>query len=389
MASLNKLFQSEQDEVAGKLFRHARFKGGGGGGSQTTQTIQKADPWSGQQPFLTYGFDKAQDRYESNQPSFFPGNTIAPFNPNELAAQQAIIDYSTGARPQAMMQGAENTLTSELLANPYANPIFQSTRGLGQYGQDALQQSSVYTGSPILDESNISPTMQQMLSGSVMDNPYIPKAIDAFSRDATANFQQQVMPALRASQVAYQPGGSSRGDIASGIAAGNVGRSIADFSNRSYMDAFNSAQQQQMQAAQLMEGARGQRAQESLAQAQGAFSPALTGESLITGRAGAGMQAYPAAVQAPLDVYGTLGDVGFAQRELGQQTLDESINRYNFGENVEAQKLQDYMNLVQGNYGSNTMTSATRGGLGLAGQLQQGLGGIATLGGLMGLGSDS
>ena len=40
--------------ITGQLPPMAGAKGGGGGGgSQSTQTIQKADPWSGQQPFLT------------------------------------------------------------------------------------------------------------------------------------------------------------------------------------------------------------------------------------------------------------------------------------------------------------------------------------------------
>ena len=372
--------------ITGQLPPMAGAKGGGSsGGGGGTQTITKADPWSGQQPFLTTGFEAAENRYNANQPNFFPGNTVAPFNPNELAFQQGVIDYTTGARPAAMSFGAENALTGEMLANPYSNPIFNATRGLGEFGQGALQSSAGFTGAPILDESNASPVMPQMLSGSVQQNPFINQAIGGFANEAVGNFQEQVMPALRASQVAYQPGGSSRGDIAGGIAAGNVGRSIADFANRSYMDAFNSAQQQQMGAAQLMEQARGQRAQEALGQAGGAFQPALAGESLITSRLGGGLGAYPSVAQAPVDMMTSLGDVGYGQREMTQQQLDESVNRYQFEQNIEDQKLQNYMNLIQGNYGGTTVASADRGGLGLAGQLGQGVGGLAALGGLIGL----
>ena len=372
--------------ITGQLPPMAGASGGGsGGGSQSTQTVQKADPWSGQQPFLSYGFEQAKGRFGEDQPNFFPGNTVAPFNPNELGFQQGVIDYTTGGRPAAMSFGAENALTSEMLANPNTNPIFNTTRGLGQFGQGALQSAAGFTGAPILDESNASPIMQQMLSGSVQQNPFINQAIGGFANEAVGNFQQQVMPAMRASQIAYQPGGSSRGDIASGIAAGNVGRSIADFANQSYMDAFNSAQQQQMGAAQLMEQARGQRAQEALGQAGGAFQPALSGESLITQRLGGGLGAYPSVAQAPVDMMTSLGDVGYGQREMEQQLLDESVNRYQFEQNIEDQKLQNYMNLIQGNYGGTTVSSAERGGLGLAGQLGQGVGGLAALGGLIGL----
>ena len=371
--------------ITGQIPPMGGAKGGGGGGGQSTNTVQKADPWAGQQPFLTSGFEAAENRYNSDQPNFFPGNTVAPFNANELGMQQGVIDYTTGARPAAMSFGAENALTGEMLANPYSNPVFNATRGLGEFGQGALQSAAGFTGAPIGSDANASPMMQQMLSGSMQQNPFIGQAINSFANDAVGNFQEQVMPALRASQVAYQPGGSSRGDIAGGIAAGNVGRSIADFANQSRMDAFNSAQQQQMGAAQLMEQSRGQRAQEALGQAGGAFNPALGGESLITSRLGGGLGAYPTVAQAPIDMMTSLGDIGYSQREMTQQGMDEDINRYQFGQNVEDQKLQNYMNLIQGNYGGTTTASAERGGLGLAGQLGQGVGGLAALGGIMGL----
>ncbi len=383
--NLDKLFDKQDRAIADKLFRNARFKGGGGGGgSQSTQTIQKADPWSGQQPFLTYGFEQAQDRYKGDQPQFYPGSTIASFNPNETAYQQNVLDYIGSGRPQAMQAGAENVINQELLSNPNINPIFNATRGMAPYGQESLVAASNLTDKPILDETNASPIMQQMLSGSVAQNPFIGNAINSFANDAVGNFQQQVMPALRASQIAYQPGGSSRGEIASGIAAGNVGRSIADFANRSYMNAFDSAQAQQMGAAQLMEQSRGRRADEALQQGMGAMGLGLSGEQAIGQRLGQGLSAYGGVSQTPVDVYGNVMDVGMTQRELEQQQLDEAVNRYQFDQNIQDQKLSNYMGLVQGSYGGNTTTSAQRGGMGLAGSLGQAAGTVAALSGLLG-----
>ena len=111
--------------ITGQLPPMGGGKGGSSGGGGSTQTIQKADPWEGQQPFLKTGFEAAENRYNSGQPNFYPGNTIAPFNQNETAFQQGIIDYTTGARPANMSFGAESALTGEMLANPYTNPIFK------------------------------------------------------------------------------------------------------------------------------------------------------------------------------------------------------------------------------------------------------------------------
>ena len=80
-----------------------------------------------------------------------------------------------------------------------------------------------------------------------------------------------------------------------------------------------------------------------------------------------------------------MADVGLAQRELAQQQLDEDINRFQFGQNIEDQKLANYMNLIQGNFGGTTVQSAGRGGLGLAGSIQQGIANVGQVGGLLGL----
>jgi hypothetical protein len=373
----------EYEETSSKLFKTAFFKGGGGSSGGSTNTVEKADPWEGQQPFLTYGFDEARDRFESDSPSFFPGNTISPFNQNELAYQQSVVDYLGSGRPQGLQQGAENAVGNELF-NTSNNPMLQATRGLAPYGQESLVAASNFTDSAVGDQTGASPLMQQMLSGSVAQNPFIQNANNAMAADAVSNFQQQVMPALRASQIAYQPGGSSRGDIASGIAAGNVGRSITDFANTNYMNAFNSAQQQQMGAAQLLEQGRGQRANEALAQGTGAFGIGLGGEGQINQNLGTGLGAYGAVSQQPIDVAGNLSDVGMQQRELSQQQLDEDINRFQFNQNIGDQKLANYMNLIQGNFGGTTVNTAERGGLGLAGSMGQLGGAVGALGGLFG-----
>ena len=377
---LARIWELEEQEFTNQLFKNAVFKGGGGGGQQSTNTVEKADPWAGQQPFLKDVFQEAQDRYNSGDPNFFPGSTIEQFNPNELGYQQNVLDQFSSGRGQALQQGAEGAVNNLFSSND----IFNATSGLAPYGQESLVAASNQTDSQVGDMSNASPLMQQMLSGSVQQNPFIEQANNAMAADAVSNFQQQVMPALRASQIAYQPGGSSRGDIASGIAAGNVGRSITDFANTNRMNAFNSAQQQQMQAAQLLEQGRGQRAGEALQQGSTAFGLGLGGQQQFAGQQNQALGAYGTVSQTPYDLAGNINDVGMTQRELGQQNLDEDINRFQFDQNVQDQKLSNYANLIQGNYGGTTTSSAERGGLGLAGSLGQLGGSVAALGGLFG-----
>ena len=384
---LARLFGQEYKEFGDKLFRHARFKGGGsgGGGSQSTQTIQKADPWSGQQPYLTSGYEAAKSRLGSEQPQFYPGSTISPFNQNELAAQQAMLDYSSGSRPQAMQMGAESALTGEMLANPYTNPVFAATRGLPALGLAGLPAAQGFTGTATGTPYGDNPVMQQMLSGSAMDNPFIAPALAASTQEAVQNFQQQVMPGIRSSQIQYQPGGSSRGDIVTGMAGSGLAQQLANNATKAYMDAQNQAIGQQQFGLGLAEQGRAARAGEALQQFGGAMAPALQGEQAISQRLGGGMGAYPGVMEAPLGMPQRVADIGMAQRQMSQQQLDESQDRYNFEQNVEAQKLANYMNLIQGNvFGGQTTTQSTRGGMGLGGQIGQGLSTAALMAGLMG-----
>jgi len=114
------------------------------------------------------------------------------------------------------------------------------------------------------------------------------------------------------------------------------------------------------------------------------MAPALQGEQAISQRLGGGVGMYPGAMEAPLSMAQRGADVGLAQRQLAQQQLDQAVDRHNFEQNIEAQKLANYMNLVQGNVGATSTTQSQRGGLGLGGQIGQGLSTAALLGGLMG-----
>ena len=386
---LTRLFDRQDKEFGDKLFRHARFKGGGGGGQTTsTQTVQKADPWEGQQPFLTTGYQQAQDRLNSAAPQYYPGSTVTPFNQNELAAQQMALNYAGSDRPTGMQGAAEDALTGEMLSNPYTNPVFGTTRALAPLGVGSLGLAQGMTNTATGTPYGENPILQQMLSGSAMENPFIAPALATATNEAVQNFQNQVMPGIRTSQIQYQPGGSSRGDLVTGMAATGLSEQLANNATRAYMDAQNQAMQQQQFGLGLAEQGRAARAGEALQQYGGAITPALQGEQMITQRLGEGLGAYPETMQAPFGIPQQVSSVGLGQREMEQQMMDESINRYNFGQNVYAQKLANYMNLIQGNVGGTTTSTATRGGLGLGGQMLQGVGTLGTLGKMFGLGGD-
>lgn len=105
---------------------------GGGGSGGTTQTVQKADPWSGQQPYLLDVFKKAEGLYNNNPSSYYPDSTIAD---RSLETNQAL-----GLLGQRALNGSplvdaaqgqiQDTIQGQYLnSNPYLDATFDKAAG--------------------------------------------------------------------------------------------------------------------------------------------------------------------------------------------------------------------------------------------------------------------
>lgn len=101
---------------------------GSGGGGQST-TVTKADPWAGQQPYLTYGFNQAQNIYQNQSPQYYQGQTVADLSQNtqsaiDMQAQRAMsgspLTQSGSGLVQGMLQG------DYLNSNPYLDANFKA-----------------------------------------------------------------------------------------------------------------------------------------------------------------------------------------------------------------------------------------------------------------------
>ena len=130
-------------------------KGGGDSGTPTTsQTVTSTSaPWSGQQPYLSFGFQQAQDLYNQGGPQYYSGATLAPISDETnralaLQAQRALRGSPLTAAAQA---GALGTAQGDYLSagNPYLQNMFGSIantvtpsvtgafEGAGRYGSGA------------------------------------------------------------------------------------------------------------------------------------------------------------------------------------------------------------------------------------------------------------
>lgn len=131
--------------------------GGGGGG---TTTVQKADPWSGQQPYLKDVFSQSQNLYNSGQlaPDYYGGNTVADQSQwtqqaNQMQADRALNGSASINNAQASMDNivsggalAGNTGLSALeqmtsTVNPYSSALLNDA-----VGQATAQIDSGFSG---------------------------------------------------------------------------------------------------------------------------------------------------------------------------------------------------------------------------------------------------
>jgi len=171
-----------------------------GGGMQTSYSL--TEPWDEQKPYLTGGFKEAQRLYNRGAPEYYPGETLAGFDPMEKASQQATIGYAMGPRAA---------------------------------GQQAAAEASLVQG----------------LSGKIDPSAYNPM-VNALSSNVMSNLQGKILPGIRQQQVMYQPGGSSRGALEQNKAVTNavtqgMTKPLADM----YTNAYTQAQNRALQSGQL------------------------------------------------------------------------------------------------------------------------------------------
>jgi hypothetical protein len=159
--------------------------------SGQTTTVQQADPWSGQQPFLTDIFNEAQRLYRSAGPSYYPSQTTAGFSPQELQAQGNITQYA---------QGGARDLTNQ-----------------------GLQSQSFLLGDVLRADSN--PYMADYASGAIAP------VWDALTRVG--------LPGVQGGAVASGQYGGSRQGLAEGLALSDATRQSFDTTARMYNDMYN------------------------------------------------------------------------------------------------------------------------------------------------------
>lgn len=242
------------------------------GSTTTTESTNTSKPW--QQEYYARMLAQAGHLFDQGLPDYYKGPTVAGFTPAQMESMNLTSNYVTG--------GAQDMMNN---------------------------QNQIY---------------QQMMSGQVntgAGSPYANMA-DAYKRQAVGQ-AQDAMSELRTSQVAYQPGGSSRGQLLNERVMEDTNQGISDNLASMYGQAYDNAQQKQVQA----------------------------------------LGQYGSIMNMPLEMSKQLYNrVGLPQQTLNQALMDDQKKRYDYNAMKPWQNLAQYKDFITGNFGgvnAGTSTSTT------------------------------
>ena len=170
--------------------------------AQQTATSQQG-PWLPQQDHIKYGWGAAKNLFDVGMPGYYPGSTVAGFDPSQTWAQQESMKYLGGPGVQGQMGDAQ-----------------------------AAQQ--------------------RMLSGQVPQGEGTPfgQMTDALTQGVQQNLSQNILPGVRAGMMrSGQMGGGSRGDLVQNKAISDaVTQGLTQPLANMYGNAWGQAQNLQMDA---------------------------------------------------------------------------------------------------------------------------------------------
>jgi len=393
-----------------------------------TTGITKDGPWEPQKEYLQRGMARAESQYQGGPAPYFPGKTLAGFDPAQQAAQAATLGYATGPRPAAQQAMAERQMgrTYDWASQmPQAGlSALQRSANLGNLMQQQgvkAESGGALAGKMQANLGNLMqtygakgvaethPTYTDMMKGTVdtgAGTPYGDMA-DAYRQQVESQLTgtSGALANIRSGLVNYgQAGGSTRGDILQQEAIVDaVTKGMAMPMAQMYGQAYQQAQGARLPAAQaalagreqqlgairdragMEQAAYGQRSgglgqlmnsiQQRQAMEQAGFGQYMGGLQQGAETGLAGMQQYPGIMAAPMAMYGAMGDVGAQRRAMQQESINQAMQKYDYGATAPQTALQNYMAGISGEYGG---TQASRPSalqsMGQLGSLMSGLG---------------
>lgn len=312
---------------------------GKGGGSSTTNTV--AEPWSGQQPYLTDVFQQSSSLYGSGDlaPAYYSGNTVASQSPYTTQAYNVVSGQANKGDNSYGSMGTALKTTNNVMNNGISgNTGLSNLNAVGDTnaGNTGLQALNSMT-------TAVNPYSQTLLS----------QAIDQQTGQLNGNFSQA-------------------GRYGSGAHENAVADAATNLTNQFYSDAYDKQMQAATNASQAYNTGTGNNIA-AMNDAASAYNAGLGAQNTAASNA---QNLYN---QRYTDAQ-WLSDIGANQENYNQAKIDANIDRYNYNAQRPLTALSNYNQLIQGTYGGTTTSTGKSGYTGSA--LGSALGGASTAAGL-------
>ena len=278
-----------------------------------------------------------------------------------------------GPQQPYLRQGFEQAQGN--LQNPqqfYPNPTYvpfsqQTEQGLGMLeGRAQNNPLTPATQGYVTGALSGNQPGQQALTDSAQGNflnanPYLDAMFGEASRNVTDRFNETIAPNINATFGKAGRTGSPAHELVTGRAAGDLSDSLAGMAANIYGGNYMQERQNQLGAARD-----------------------------LTGNAYRASTTAPLANQLAMGDISSMLDVGGAVEGMAGNVLQDSMSRFNFGQQQPDDALARYISAIQGNYGGTTSTDVAgnpiAGGLGgalvgnqIGGNIGSGYGGWGTL----------
>lgn len=331
------------------------------GSSGTQTTTQDSEPWGPQGRHLRDIWQQAESLYQQPTQGYYPGQTTAPFAPE---TEQALAMQSQRAQQGSPLTQMAKNYTMGLLGSngqpqwggqmggggmpsPGASQVNQNWRGMDfspmMSGQRANPNRTPEQVAQLNGGNYSQPTgvgvnpymggVAQTASGSGM-NPYLDSMYSAAARPVVDQFKNATAPSIASRFLKsgrYNSG--AMGDTMTG-AADVLGQNLTGMAANIYGSGYEAERGRQV-------GAQGQMAG--------------LGESFL-GRQQDAMQFAPQLAMQDYNDIGQLAQVGATREDLGERQIAENMNRWNYNQQQPANKLNQFLQFVQGNYGGQQTT---------------------------------
>lgn len=364
-----------------------------------TQTVQQADPWAGQMPYLKDVYRSAQDRYADGAQTYPNIDPLAPLSgTTQGALQNMAVPNSMDVLAEGTAGTALNTINQQAGSpgvygafDPAVAAGAQATQGIIQnspnpsqvynFGQGEAQAAVGTRTQQAADQVDPTGTINQMMNFT--QDPYVQQQIEMNNQKILQDtLQSRLMPAEMAAMQSGSYGGSGLQKQRANI-AGEAVDSMERNTNNLYLQSMDrslsaagmaanmqgaadqadiSRYQTGIQGSQAIDSFANSGANRTLAATNTALGASQFGDQQQLAAANSAAQNIPALQEVPQTADRRALAVGSFYDQRAQAERDAEISRALYDQQAPDAALQNYANLVMGNSGGGTTTTTAQGG---------------------------